>query len=233
MTTTEVSPVSDRKIVIGMLLYPDFTLLDLVGPHSVFALHAEPLLLWKSMEQVLTDTGFPIQPTTTFDQCPDNLDVLFVPGGMGTNAAMQDDAIIAFLARSGRSARYVTSVCSGSLLLAMAGLLDGYKAATHWACYGALEASGAIPVHQRVVTDRNRVTGGGVTAGIDFGLTLLAELFYERTARMTQLIIEYDPQPPFRSGTPNQAGPEITAAASALLGEMDADLIATLGTRFR
>ena len=225
--TTPVQPLT-----IGMLLYPNFTLLDLAGPHAALGLHGKTLLLWKSMDPVMTDTGISLNPTTVFDDCPEDLDVLFVPGGYGTNAAMQDEAVIAFLARSGRTARFVTSVCSGSLLLGMAGLLDGFRAATHWACYGALEASGAIPVHDRVVMDRNRVSGGGVTAGIDFGLELLAQLRDETTAKTTQLILEYDPQPRFDTGTPERAGVEITRAAQHLLGDMDAEMTATLRTRF-
>ncbi len=114
---------------------------------------------------------------------------------------------------------YVTSVCSGSLLLGMAGLLDGYRAATHWACYDVLEALGVQPGRERVVVDRNRFTGGGVTAGIDFGLTLLAELRGEQVAKVTQLLMEYDPAPPFDTGNPRVAGPELTTAALKIMGE--------------
>ena len=229
--TDQFTPLTAKPLTIGMVLYPDFTLLDLVGPQAVLGLHGKTLLLWKDMEPVPTETGLLMHPTTTFSECPDKLDVLFVPGGYGTNAAMQDMAVVDFLVRSGKTARYITSVCSGSLLLGMAGLLDGYRAATHWGCYGALAVSGAVPVHERVVIDRNRVSGGGVTAGIDFGLQLLAELRDENTAKTTQLVIEYDPQPPFRAGNPDQAGPEITAAAQALLGDMDEQMAKTLQAR--
>ena len=231
MSDRPPSAIPVQPLTIGMVLYPNFTLLDLAGPHAVLGLHGKTLLLWKSLDPVMTDTGVSLNPTTTFDDCPDGLDALFVPGGFGTNAAMQDEEVVAFLARSGRSARYVTSVCSGSLLLGMAGLLDGFRAATHWACYGALAKSGAIPVHDRVVMDRNRMSGGGVTAGIDFGLRLLAELRDEPTARTTQLILEYDPQPPFDAGTPDRAGAEVTQAARLLLGDMDAEMMATLRLR--
>ena len=128
-------------------------------------------------------------------------------------------AIVDFLAEAGRTARYVTSVCSGSLLLGMAGLLDGYRAATHWAVYDVLEALGVEAGRERVVVDRNRFTGGGVTAGIDFGLTLLAELRGEEVAKVTQLAMEYDPKPPFNTGHPDVAGPALTAAARAVMGE--------------
>ncbi len=144
--------------------------------------------------------------------------MLFVPGGFGTNEAMKDDEIAEFLAEAGKTARYITSVCSGSLLLGMAGLLDGYRAATHWALYDVLEALGVEAGRERVVADRNRFTGGGVTAGIDFGLTLLAELRGEQVAKMTQLMMEYDPKPPFNTGHPRVAGPELTGAALDLMG---------------
>jgi cyclohexyl-isocyanide hydratase len=210
----------------GMLLYPGFTLLDLAGPQSALGLHGETLLLWKTLEPVATDSGISVNATTTFADCPENLDVLFVPGGFGSNAAMQDPEIVEFLAGAGWSARYVTSVCSGSLLLGMAGLLEGYKAATHWSCYAGLEATGAVPVRERVVIDRNRMTGGGVTAGIDFGLTLLAELCGEQAAKVTQLAMEYDPQPPFDAGSPEAAGPEITNMCLAMgLDGMDAEAV--------
>ncbi|MGR9363714.1 DJ-1/PfpI family protein (plasmid) [Rhizobium leguminosarum] len=220
-----------EQLIIGMVIYPNFTLQDLVGPQGVLGLYGKTLLLWKNKDPVPTETGLLIHPTTTFDECPDNLDILFVPGGMDTNGAMRDDAVVDFLAKSGKTAKYVTSVCSGSLLLGMAGLLEGYRSATHWACYGALEATGAIPVHERVVIDRNRMSGGGVTAGIDFGLQLLAHLKGEKVAKTTQLIIEYDPQPPFNAGSPDQAGPEIVEAAMVALGDMDDQMKATLASR--
>lgn len=220
-------------LTIGMVLYPGFTLLDLAGPQAALGLHGRTLLLWKTLEPVATDGGISLNPTTVFADCPDELDVLFVPGGFGTNAAMQDVEILDFVARAGRRARYVTSVCSGSLVLGMAGLLDGYRAATHWAGYPALEALGVAAVRERVVIDRNRVTGGGITAGIDFGLTLLAELRGEQAARLTQLCLEYDPKPPFDSGTPDAAGPELTALALASIGTMTADTVEIARTRRR
>ena len=222
-----------KPLKIGMLLYPGFTLLDLAGPQAALGMNGQTLLLWKNLEPVAADSGVALCPTTTFDGCPDDLDVLFVPGGFGTNDAMRDAEIVDFLARVGPSARYVTSVCSGSLVLGMAGLLDGYRAATHWACYPALDAVGAIPTHARVVADRNRYTGGGVTAGIDFGLTLLAELRGEQVAKVTQLAMEYDPKPPFDTGTPETAGPELTAIALGLMGEMNSEAVAIALTRRR
>ncbi|EPX64383.1 putative ThiJ/PfpI family protein [Cystobacter fuscus DSM 2262] len=194
---------------IGMLLYPDFTLLDLTGPQGVLGLHGKTHLLWKTLDAVSTDTGISLNPTTTFGDCPDDLDILFVPGGFGTPQAMEDPEILRFLANRAARARYVTSVCSGSLLLGAAGLLRGYKSTSHWAVHELLPMFGAEAVQARVVVDRNRISGGGVTAGIDFGLVLLAQLLGEDAAKSTQLMLEYDPQPPFDSGTPKTAEPRI------------------------
>lgn len=173
-------------------------------------------MIWKDLAPVATDAGFSILPTTTFDSCPP-LDVICVPGGMGQVALMADEEVLDFLRRQGEQARYVTSVCSGALLLGAAGLLRGYKSACHWAFREMLPAFGAEPVAQRVVKDRNRISGGGVTAGIDFALTLAAELAGEEAAKTIQLFLEYDPQPPFDAGTPAKAGPEISAKVRALL----------------
>ncbi len=216
------APVTSHNAMpleIGMLLYPGMTLLDLAGPQAALGMHGRTHLFWKTLDPVTTDSGVALMPTATFADAPAKLDVLFVPGGFGTIDAMKDEEIVAFLADRGRGARYVTSVCSGSLLLGMAGLLDGYRAATHWACYDVLEALGVQPGRERVVADRNRFTGGGVTAGIDFGLTLLAELRGEQVAKVTQLLMEYDPAPPFDTGHPRSAGPELTAAAIKIMGE--------------
>jgi cyclohexyl-isocyanide hydratase len=220
MSSAPTMPGSQPPLQLGMLIYPDMTLLDLAGPQAALGLHGKTHLVWKTMDPVLTDSGISILPTATFADCPDDLDVLFVPGGFGTNEAMEDAEVLRFLADRGQRARYVTSVCSGSLILAAAGLLDGYKAATHWAVYDALEALGVTAERRRVVVDRNRFTGGGVTAGIDFGLTLLAELRGEMVAKMTQLMLEYDPKPPFDAGTPETAGPELTAMAMSTMQEM-------------
>jgi cyclohexyl-isocyanide hydratase len=208
---------------VAMLVYPDFTLLDLAGPQAALGLHGPTHLVGKTLEPVATDAGISVLPTATFANCPNDLDVLFVPGGFGTNDVMRDAETLAFLADRGRRARYVTSVCSGSLILGAAGLLKGYRAATHWACYEALAALGVEGVHERVVVDGNRISGGGVTAGLDFGLTLLAQLRGETTAKVTQLLMEYDPRPPFAAGTPETAGPEVTAIAEGMLRDTVAE----------
>lgn len=214
-------PSQPLPLQIGMLLYPGLTLMDLVGPQTALGWHGQTHLVWKSLDPVVADSGIAIQPTATFAGCPDDLDVLFVPGGMGTAAVMEDAEALSFLAGRGARAEWVTSVCSGSLILAAAGLLRGYKATTHWAAYDGLAAMGVEVVRERVVVDRNRLTGGGVTAGLDFGLVLLAKLRGEQVAKVTQLSMEYDPKPPFDCGTPDAAGPELTAMARAMMRDVD------------
>lgn len=202
---------------IGMLLYPGLTLLDLIGPQTVFSWFANTHLVWKTKDLVYSDTGIGMQPSCTFESCPRDLDILFVPGGFGQNQLMSDAETLAFLADRGSTAKYVTSVCSGSLLLGAAGLLKGYKATSHWAARDGLSAFGAIPTDARVVVDRNRITGGGVTAGIDFGLVILAKLRGDDAAKLTQLAMEYDPEPPFQAGSPKTAGPAIVEQAMSFM----------------
>jgi cyclohexyl-isocyanide hydratase len=210
---------------IGMLLYPGLTQLDLTGPFEV--LHRLPdarvHLVWKDTQPVRADSGLGLVPTTAFADCPP-LDIVFVPGGSGQVAVMADVEVLDFLRRHARTARYVTSVCTGALILSAAGLLDGYGAATHWAFVELLPAFGAHHVPGRVVVDRNRITGGGVTAGIDFALRLVAELAGESVAKAIQLGLEYNPAPPFASGHPDVADPvlvsQLRARFAALTGQL-------------
>ncbi|HEV2597777.1 DJ-1/PfpI family protein [Sphingopyxis sp.] len=218
MIALSTSPSDPSQLTLGMLLYPGFTLLDLAGSHAALGFHGRTLLLSKTRDPVATDSGVTINPNTLLCECPEPLDVLMIPGGFGTDAVLEDEEIVTAVAHIGRTARYVTSVCSGSLILAKAGLLDGYRATTHWALHDRLANSTAVAVRERVVVDGNRITGGGVTAGIDFGLTLLAELRGEEPAKLTQLMMEYDPAPPFDSGTPEKAGPELTILALQSIG---------------
>lgn len=206
---------------IAMLLYPGFTALDIFGPHHMFInlWGAKVHLVAKTLEPVVTDTGVSIKPTQTFADCPRDLSILCVPGGtLGTMEAMKDEATLAFLRQSGAGADWITSVCTGSLVLAAAGLLKGYKATAHWMVRDALRDFGATPVNQRVVVDRNRITGGGVTAGIDFGLSLVARLRGDGYAKAVQLFSEYDPQPPFDCGSPEKADPATVAMLQAMMG---------------
>ena len=189
---------------IAMLVYPGMTALDLIGPQFMFGSlsGAKVLLVAKSVDPVTSDTGVTITPTATFDTCPRDLTVLFTPGGTdGTLAAASDPATLAFMADRGAAAQYVTSVCTGSLVLGAAGLLKGYKATSHWSVRDVLAGFGAIPTDARVVRDRNRITGAGVTAGLDFGLTMVAELRGRTYAECCQLVGEYDPAPPFDAGS--------------------------------
>jgi transcriptional regulator GlxA family with amidase domain len=163
-------------------------------------------LVAKERKPVMSDTGLAIVPTATLDECPADLDVLFVPGsGGGVLDAMEDTAVVAFVADRGARAKWVTSVCTGSLLLARAGLLTGYRATGHWVARDVLADFGAIPVNERVVRDRNRMTGAGVSAGLDLGLAMTAELRDRAYAEGVQLLAEYAPEPPFDAGTPETA----------------------------
>jgi cyclohexyl-isocyanide hydratase len=205
---------------IGFLLFPRVTQLDLTGPAQILGRMPDTRvhLVWKTLDPVPTDVGFSINPTTTFEDCPP-LDVLCVPGGFGIASLFGDGETLSFLRRQGEQARYVTSVCNGSLVLGAAGLLQGYQAACHWMWRHYLPRFGAIPVAERVVRDRNRISGGGVTAGIDFGLALAAELAGEEVAKMLQLNFEYDPQPPFDCGSPEGAGVELVTRVQELQAE--------------
>lgn len=190
---------------IGYLLLPGVQPLDLVGPFDVFAQFSEvsQSLIWRDMEPIAASGGLRLIPSHTFEACP-ALDVLCIPGGSGVEPLMEDAETLAFIRRQAENARYVTSVCTGALLLGAAGLLRGKQATTHWAYHHLLEAFGAIPVHERVVLDDRLVTGGGVTAGIDFAVVLAAEAFGVERAQRAQLALEYAPAPPF-SGHPNTA----------------------------
>lgn len=198
---------NQAQCYIGLVIFPDMTQLDLTGPYQVFALMPDTRvhLLWKTLEPVTSNDGMTILPTTTFDACPP-LDVLCVPGGPGQVEMMQDTELLEFLQQQGKTAKYITSVCTGSLILAAAGLLQGYRAACHWAFREQLAMLGVEVGTERVVVDRNRITGGGVTAGIDFGLVLAGMLCGEPTAKMLQLLMEYNPAPPFNAGSPESAG---------------------------
>ncbi len=196
----------------GMLVFPNMTQLDLTGPYEVLARlpGAETRLLWKNLDPVRSDHGLTILPDTSFADCPP-LDLVFVPGGAGVNPLLEDDEVLTFLRRAAAGARYVVGVCTGSLVLGAAGLLRGRRATTHWMSRDLLHAFGAEPVAERVVVDGNLFTGGGVTAGIDVALTVAAEIAGRAVAEAIQLTIEYDPAPPFTSGSPERADPALVA----------------------
>jgi cyclohexyl-isocyanide hydratase len=199
---------------VGMVLFPNLTQLDLTGPYEVFCRlpDLEVFLVAETKGPVRSDHGLLLTPDFSFDQSP-QLDILFVPGGNGVFQAMQNERLLDYLKKQATHAEYISSVCTGSLILAAAGLLDGYQATTHWLSLGLLRLFDVEVLEKRVVIDRNRMTGGGVTAGIDFGLSLAAKLYGEDLAKEVQLMMEYDPSPPFHSGSPATAAPEIIQRA--------------------
>lgn len=198
---------------ITFVLFPNLTQLDFTGPLQVLSRlpDAKVHLAARAMAPVPTDAVLTLNPTRTFESCPQT-DILCVPGGFGVDGAMLDEELMAFVKRAGSEAKYVTSVCTGAFILGAAGLLQGKRATTHWAYHEALKDVGAIPVKERVVRDGNIFTGGGVTAGIDFALTLAAEIAGEDYARSIQLGLEYDPAPPFPGGTPETSPPKTVSA---------------------
>ncbi len=208
--------VSEMTWRSGMLVFPNLTQLDLTGPYEVLARlpGAETLLLAKDLEPVRSEHGLTILPQVRLADCP-ALDLILVPGGPGINPLLEDEEVLRFLRRAAAGARCVVGICTGSLVLGAAGLLRHRRAATHWMSRDLLRAFGAEPVAQRVVVDGNLFTGGGVTAGIDVALSVAAEIAGPAAAKAIQLAIEYDPAPPFSSGSPETAEPAIRQAVLA------------------
>ncbi len=206
---------------IGLVVFPRITALDIVGPFEVLARipGARIHWIWKTLEPVVSDAGLPLQPTVDFASCP-RLDVICVPGGPGANALLEDDAVLDFLRARAPEVRLLTSVCVGSLVLGAAGLLRGRRAACHWLSRDMLREFGAIPDPARIVTDGNHISGSGVTAGLDFAFAVVAALVGEAKAREIQLLLEYDPQPPFRGGTPETADPQTLAGVRTMVAPM-------------
>ncbi|KAA1184591.1 DJ-1/PfpI family protein [Rhizobium tropici] len=205
-------------IRFGLLAFPGVQQLDLTAPYEVFASmdDAEVHLIWKDASPIVSATKLILQPTTTFAECPP-LDVICVPGGVGVNALLEDEAVLGFIREHAARARFVTSVCTGALVLGAAGLLKGKKATTHWNASDFLENFGAVATPGRVVRDGNLFTAGGVTAGIDFGLTIVVALRDQEEAEGIQLSLEYAPEPPFHSGLPEKASAEVLARTKARL----------------
>ena len=199
---------------IGMLIFPDIMQLDMTGPHEVFTKmpDTEVMTVWKTLDPVTAGGGMRILPDVTYETCPD-LDLICVPGGAGMNPLLNDEETLDFIRKQAAIAQYITSVCTGSLVLGAAGLLKGKRAACHWMSRDMLGEFGAIPDGSRVVIDGKFISGGGVTAGIDFGLAVAAEILGEDQAKAIQLGIEYAPDPPFNAGEPESAGQEIEQAA--------------------
>ena len=208
--------------MIGMLIFPRLTQLDMTGPYEVLARlpNTKVHLVAHSMAPVKTVRGMAIVPSITFADCPP-LDLVMVPGGPGQQDLMEDVVVLEFLRKQASGAKYVTSVCTGSLVLGAAGLLKGRRATSHWAALEHLKPLGAIPVSDKVVMDGNVITGAGVTSGIDFALAVAALLEGEDVARQIQLQIEYDPSPPFNSGSPKTASIELLALVRGRLAPLN------------
>ena len=221
--TRHANLIGGPHLTIAMLPYPGMYLQDLVGPLTMFEalLNRDVHLVWKNKEPIAAGRSIHLTPTTTFKDCPADVDVLFVPGGMpGTLAMMEDTEVLGFLAERGKTAKYITSVCTGSLILGAAGLLKGYKATSYWNVRDVLSVFGAVPTDGRVVIDRNRITGGGVTAGLDFGLAVIAQLRSQAYAEAVQLYVEYDPHPPFNAGSPKTAPREAQQFLDDMFGSV-------------
>ncbi|MFO1273600.1 MAG: DJ-1/PfpI family protein [Rubrivivax sp.] len=221
------------KEQIAMLIYPEFTALDLVGPQYMFASlwGAKVQLVAASREPVRSDTGLVFIPDATLDETPADLDILFVPGGgQGTLKAMQDSRLVAWIAERARRAKLVASVCTGSMILGQAGLLRGKRATSHWVTHALLRDFGAVPVDERVVWDGKLVTGAGVSAGLDLGLAVVARLRDKPYAQGVQLLAEYAPQPPFNAGTPKTAPAEVHQMMGSMFDGLLAGMRATAKT---
>jgi len=215
-----------------MVLFPNVTQLDLTGPAQVFSRwpNTELHLVAATLDPVVTDAGFALVPTVTFADCPP-VDVVCVPGGDGVFENLENEELLAFVRRTAAEAAWVTSVCTGAFVLAAAGVLRERKAATHWASRELLSTLGVEVVAERVVYDGNVVTGGGVTAGIDFALSLTAAELGEDVARRLQLQFEYDPAPPFDAGSPDKADPQLVAGIREFVQASRRDVVARAAAR--
>lgn len=216
--------MSGERFRCGLLVFPKLTQLDMTGPYEVLARmpDSEVLLIWKTLDPVRTEHGLTLLPDATFDTCG-RLDLVLVPGGPGINPLIEDAETLTFLRRAAATARYVVSVCTGALVLGAAGLLRGRRAGTHWMSRDLLATFGALPVAERVVIDGNLITGGGVTAGIDIALAVVAEIAGRTAAEAIQLAIEYDPAPPFSAGSPESAPAHVRDAAIAQAADRQRD----------
>jgi transcriptional regulator GlxA family with amidase domain len=195
----------DSRINIGFVLFPRFTGLDLIGPHEILSrAFTSCILVSKTLEVVKSDGNISVVPDFTFVDCP-KLDVLVVPGGPGQSEAIEDNELINFIEKKSCEANWVAGICTGVLLLAKASVLTGKPSTTHWLAIGELEKYGSIPIHERYVWSDNIITGAGVSSGIDLSLSLVQRIFGDEEAQRIQLAIEYDPCPPFNTGTPNKA----------------------------
>jgi cyclohexyl-isocyanide hydratase len=219
--------------VILILIYPGFTALDAIGPHYALSGMAGSTVRFiaATNDPVVSESGFAVTPHLSFAQCPEKADLFLIPGGMaGTIAAMENPALMAFVKKTAAASAMIGSICTGSLILGAAGLLKGYKATSHWQTMDLLPIVGATPVKERVVVDRNLISCGGVTSGIDLGLELVKRYRGDLYAKGVQLLAEYDPKPPFpNGGNPATADPKIVE----LLNHMHAEYIGAWGEKLK
>lgn len=217
---------------IGMLVFPDITAIDYVGPADLLVRipGARLNLVWKHTDPIRTELGWEFRPTASFESCG-QVDILVVPGGPGIGALLEDEETLQFLARQAAGATWVVGICTGPLVLGAAGLLDGYRATCHWASHALLDLVGAVPVDERVVVDRNRITGAGMTSGLDCALQVIALASGPEVAQGVQLFAEYDPQPLFDSGAPHKAPAALVEAMRAKVQPIVAQRAALLSAR--
>jgi transcriptional regulator GlxA family with amidase domain len=207
----------EKPVEFLFAIYPHGTLLDFAGPHEILTLVPNVRLRFASPAGglVTLENGVVFGPTEKLADVG-KVDVICVPGGMNLSAMMKPE-ILAHVRRLSETAQYVTSVCTGSIILAASGVLKGKRSACHWAFLNDLKKYGAIPDPARIVTDGRFMSGGGVTAGIDFGLTIAAALRGAEAAQEAQLLVQYDPQPPFHAGNPSDAPPKVRDAVYKML----------------
>ncbi|WP_051215902.1 DJ-1/PfpI family protein [Ferrimonas futtsuensis] len=201
------TPLEQGKLNIGIFLFPGMTMMDAYAPLQVLAVSGlfNVFTFAKTPSPLPSDANVSLLPNYGFADTPP-IDVLIVPGGANPSDQMQDEEVVDFLRRSGRAAKYVTSVCTGALILAQTGLLDGYRTAIHWAYADALKAFPNVTFEsRRIVHDRDRISGGGITAGLDFALYLIGEIAGKQQGAAMELLLEYDPAPPFQVGHPARA----------------------------
>ncbi|RTR27202.1 DJ-1/PfpI family protein [Shewanella atlantica] len=233
-STEQISPTAigldPEKLNIGIFLFPGMTMLDAYGPLQVLAVSRlfNTFTFAKSAEPLPCDANVALLPNYGFSDCPP-LDVLIVPGGANPIAQIEDEQVISFLSAAGEQAKYVTSVCTGALILAETGLLDGYKSTVHWAYVESLKRYKEVSyVNQRIVKDRNRISGGGITAGLDFALTLIAEITGEQHGKTMELLLEYDPEPPFHTGNHNLVGEKLKQQVQGMVHHIAKELFLPL-----
>ena len=214
------------RMNVGIYLFENMTMLDGFAPLQIlsFVEQFNTFTFAQTKQPLPSDSGAMLTPDYDLESCPP-LDILVMPGGGDVLPQMTNPDVQAFLKRVGQNVKYVTSVCTGALILAEAGLLDGYRATTHWGWIKHLSAYPHIEVvDERVAVDRNRITGGGVTAGIDFALTLIAEVVGPPVAQAMQLVFEYRPSPPFNAGSPDSAPKEVVEMVQGLMGQQTGEL---------